>query len=70
MRIIKKRGNELATVLVSTYLQQLRGCATHLMKRYDSIRNMQNTYDFSFLATVKYNLSVSYPGHKGGTVSL
>jgi len=24
MRIIKKRGNELATVLVSTYLHQLR----------------------------------------------
>ena len=31
---------------------------------------MQNTFDFSFLATVKNNLSVSYPGHKGGTVSL
>ena len=29
MRIIKKRGNELATVLVSTYLHQLR--ATHFM---------------------------------------
>ena len=34
------------------------------------LRNMQNTFDFSFLATVKNNLSVSYPGHKGGTVSL
>ena len=31
---------------------------------------MQNTFDFSFLATVKNNLSVLYPGHKGGTVSL
>ena len=70
MRIIKKRGNELATVLVSTYLHQLRWCATHFMQRYDFLRNMQNTFDFSFLATVKNNLSVSYPGHKGGTVSL
>jgi len=48
MRIIKKRGNELATVLVSTYLHQLRWCATHFMQRYDFLRNMQNTFDFSF----------------------
>ena len=41
MRKVQGRGNELATVLISTYLQHLHWCTTHLLQRYNFFMNGQ-----------------------------